>query len=118
MTIPISSLTTFCNISLDILIQSSSFTYGTPTILRLFFLKKRHSSFNLLVYEWIVDSSIVNVSCREEHIRRNVSVSRFRSMKLFPKTRMALLNCVSMSDSCVFNVSFIFFDRNVEFFRK
>ena len=42
------------------------------------------------------------------HIRRNVSVSRFRSMKLFPKSRLALLNCVSMSDSCVFNVSFIF----------
>ena len=62
LTIPISLLTTLCRIFLAILIQSSSFTHGTPTIIRLSFLGKLCSSFNLLVCDWIVDSSIVNFS--------------------------------------------------------
>ena len=65
---PVSLLTTLCRISLDNLIQFSSFTYVTPTILRLFFLEKRSSSFSLFVCDWIVDSSIVNLSCMEEQV--------------------------------------------------
>ena len=48
--------------------QSSSFTYGAPTILRLFFQEKRCGSFNLLVCELFDDSNIVNFSCREEQV--------------------------------------------------
>ena len=81
--LPISLLTTLCRISLDILIQPTSLTYGTPTILRLFFVEKRFSSFNLLVCEWIVDSNIVNFSCMEEQVCCNVSVSSLRSINSF-----------------------------------
>ena len=85
----------------------SSFTYGTPTILRLFFLEQRYSSYNLFVCDWIVDSNIVNLSCMGEQVCRRVSFSTLRSMKSFPKSRIALLNCVSMFDSCAFIVCFI-----------
>ena len=45
----------------------------------------------------------------EEQVCCNVSVSTLRCIKSFPKSRMALLNCVSsMFDICAFIVSFIF----------
>ena len=75
LTIPISLLTTLCRISLDNLIQFSSFTYGTPTFLRLFLLEKHSSSFNLFVCDWIVDSNIANLF---------VWKNRFVVMYLFP----------------------------------
>ena len=59
----------------------------TPTILGLFFLDKHSTSFHLLDCEWIVDSTNVNLSCREEQVCCTVSVSSFRSMKSFHNSR-------------------------------
>ena len=59
LTVPISLLTTLCRISLENLIQFSSFTYETPTILIFFSWK---SVLVHLIYSFVI-GLLIQVNC-------------------------------------------------------